>query len=114
MNKTMTLAALLAAFAISISACEPHDSTDPTPDGPDVEQNDTTDVKDEVVEVPDDNSAFEGLTHKAMKESDAKIANPERGFYFVESMHSAEEKVDYDTIIKGYKILKNTFIEFNQ
>ena len=29
------------------------------------------------------------------------------------NMHSAEEKVDYDTIIKGYKILKNTFIEFN-
>ena len=36
------------------------------------------------------------------------------GLADIYNMHSAEEKVDYDTIIKGYKILKNTFIEFNQ
>jgi len=28
-------------------------------------------------------------------------------------MHSAEEKVDYKTILKGYEILRNTFVEFN-
>ncbi len=36
------------------------------------------------------------------------------GLADIYNMHSAGEKVDYDTIIKGYKILKNTFIEFNQ
>ena len=36
------------------------------------------------------------------------------GLADIYNMHSAEEKVDYDTIIKGYKILKNTFIEFNK
>ena len=112
MNKTMTLAALVAAFAISISACEPHDATDPTPDGPDVEQNDTTDIKDEVVEVPDDNSAFEGLTHKTMKESDVKIANPERGFYFVESMHSAEEKPISVNLVKTQRKMNRTVMYF--
>jgi len=29
-------------------------------------------------------------------------------------MHSAKEKVDYKTMLKGYEIIKNTFIEFNQ
>ena len=36
------------------------------------------------------------------------------GLADIYNMHSAEEKVDYDTILKGYEILKNTFIEFNQ
>ena len=35
------------------------------------------------------------------------------GLADIYNMHSADEKVDYNTILKGYKILKNTFIEFN-
>ena len=35
------------------------------------------------------------------------------GLADVYNMHSAAEKVDYKTIIKGYEVLKNTFIEFN-
>ena len=35
------------------------------------------------------------------------------GLADIYNMHSAEEKVDYKTILKGYEILKNTFIEFN-
>ena len=35
------------------------------------------------------------------------------GLADIYNMHSAEEKVDYKTIIKGYEILKNTFISFN-
>ncbi len=35
------------------------------------------------------------------------------GLADIYNMHSAEEKVDYDTILKGYEILKNTFIEIN-
>ena len=30
------------------------------------------------------------------------------------NMHSSDEKVDYTTILKGYEILKNTFVEFNK
>ena len=36
------------------------------------------------------------------------------GLADIYNMHSAEEKVDYNTILKGYKILKNTFVEFNK
>ncbi|MBO5857340.1 MAG: hypothetical protein J6Q87_03740, partial [Clostridia bacterium] len=36
------------------------------------------------------------------------------GLADIYNMHSAEEKVDYNTILKGYKILKSTFIEFNK
>ena len=36
------------------------------------------------------------------------------GLADIYNMHSAEEKVDYNTIIKGYEILKNTFCEFNK
>lgn len=36
------------------------------------------------------------------------------GLADIYNMHSAEEKVDYNTILKGYKILKNTFVEFNR
>ena len=36
------------------------------------------------------------------------------GLADIYNMHSAEEKVDYNTILKGYEILKNTFIEFNK
>ena len=35
------------------------------------------------------------------------------GLADIYNMHSAEEKVDYKTILKGYEILKNTFMEFN-
>ena len=35
------------------------------------------------------------------------------GLADIYNMHSAEEKVDYKTILKGYEILKNTFVEFN-
>ena len=35
------------------------------------------------------------------------------GLSDIYNMHSADEKVDYNTILNGYKILKNTFIEFN-
>ena len=36
------------------------------------------------------------------------------GLADIYNMHSAEEKVDYNTILKGYEILKNTFCEFNK
>lgn len=36
------------------------------------------------------------------------------GLADIYNMHSAEEKVDYCTILKGYEILKNTFVEFNK
>ena len=36
------------------------------------------------------------------------------GLADIYNMHSAEEKVDYNTILKGYEILKNTFVEFNR
>ena len=35
------------------------------------------------------------------------------GLADVFNMHSAGEKVDYKTMLKGYEVLKNTFIEFN-
>lgn len=35
------------------------------------------------------------------------------GLADIYNMHSAEEKVICDTILKGYEVLKNTFIEFN-
>ena len=36
------------------------------------------------------------------------------GLADIYNMHSAEESVDYNTILSGYKILKNTFLEFNK
>ena len=36
------------------------------------------------------------------------------GLADIYNMHSAEEKVDYNTILKGYEILKNTFVEYNK
>ena len=36
------------------------------------------------------------------------------GLADVYNMHSASEKVDYKTIIKGYEVIKNTFEEFNK
>lgn len=36
------------------------------------------------------------------------------GLADVYNMHSAEEKVDYKTLIKGYEVIKNTFEEFNK
>lgn len=36
------------------------------------------------------------------------------GLADVYNMHSAAEMVDYKTIIKGYEVIKNTFIEFNK
>ncbi len=36
------------------------------------------------------------------------------GLADIYNMHSAEEKVDYNTILKGYEILKNTFSQFNK
>jgi len=36
------------------------------------------------------------------------------GLANIYNMHSADEKVDFDSIIKGYELLKNTFIEFNK
>ena len=36
------------------------------------------------------------------------------GLADIYNMHSAEEKVDYNTILKGYETLKNTFKEFNK
>ncbi|DAB13000.1 TPA: hypothetical protein CPT97_10250, partial [Candidatus Gastranaerophilales bacterium HUM_17] len=35
------------------------------------------------------------------------------GLADVYNMHSAAEKVDYKTLLKGYEIIKNTFEEFN-
>ena len=35
------------------------------------------------------------------------------GLADVFNMHSANEKVDYTTLIKGYSIIKELFIEFN-
>ncbi len=36
------------------------------------------------------------------------------GLADVYNMHSAEEKVDYKTLLKGYEVIKNTFINFNK
>ena len=36
------------------------------------------------------------------------------GLADIYNMHSSEEKVDYSTILKGYEILKNTFVEFKK
>ena len=36
------------------------------------------------------------------------------GLADVYNMHSAEEKVDYKTLLKGYDVIKNTFEEFNR
>lgn len=35
------------------------------------------------------------------------------GLADVYNMHSAEEKVDYKSLLKGYEVIRNTFIEFN-
>ena len=35
------------------------------------------------------------------------------GLADVYNMHSAAEKVDYQTLLKGYEVIKNTFEEFN-
>ncbi len=36
------------------------------------------------------------------------------GLADVYNMHSAEEKVDYKTLLKGYEVIKNTFLAFNK
>lgn len=36
------------------------------------------------------------------------------GLADVYNMHSAEEKVDYKTFLKGYEVIKNTFLTFNE
>ena len=36
------------------------------------------------------------------------------GLADVYNMHSAAEKVDYKTLLKGYEVIRNTFIEFNK
>lgn len=36
------------------------------------------------------------------------------GLADVYNMHSANEKVDYKTLLKGYEVIKNTFIVFNE
>lgn len=36
------------------------------------------------------------------------------GLADVYNMHSAAEKVDYKTLLKGYEVIENTFIEFNK
>ncbi len=36
------------------------------------------------------------------------------GLADVYNMHSAEEKVDYKTLLKGYEVIKNTFLTFNE
>lgn len=36
------------------------------------------------------------------------------GLADVYNMHSAEEKVDYQTLLKGYEVIKNTFLAFNE
>lgn len=36
------------------------------------------------------------------------------GLADIYNMHSAEERVDYKTILKGYEIIRNTFLQFNK
>ena len=36
------------------------------------------------------------------------------GLADVYNMHSAAEKVDYKTLLQGYEVIKNTFVEFNK
>lgn len=36
------------------------------------------------------------------------------GLADVFNMHSAEERVDYNTLLKGYEVIKNTFLAFNK
>lgn len=118
MNRTTTLAAFFAAVVLAFAACDPQEIPAPTPDVPDTEQQDTvttetpdtTDVN-EVPEDPvivDDNSAFEGLKHSEFAESEEKFANPERGFYFVESVHSATEKPLQPTLMSVQRKFNRT------
>ena len=121
MNKTMTFAAVFAALAFAFAACEPQ-TTPEIPEDPGTEQPDTnitetpdtTDVTDEPKEevIVDDNSAFEGLDHSTFVESDEKFCNPERGFYFVESMHSADEKPLSVNLVKTQRKMNRTVMYF--
>ena len=36
------------------------------------------------------------------------------GLADVYNMHSDREKVDYNTLLKGYEVIENTFCEFNK
>ena len=45
--------------------------------------------------------------------SDEKFSPFLVGMADIFNMHSCNEKIDYKTLLKGYEILKNTFIEFN-
>ena len=36
------------------------------------------------------------------------------GLADVYNMHSAAEKVDYKTLLKGYEVIKNTFLVLNE
>ena len=121
MNKTMTFAAVFAALAFAFAACEPQ-TTPEIPEDPGTEQPDTnitetpdtTDVTDEPKDevIVDDNSAFEGLDHSTFVESDEKFCNPERGFYFVESMHSADEKPLSVNLVKTQRKMNRTVMYF--
>ena len=101
MNKTMKFAAILAAVITACSACDPQ--VDPIPDTPVDEQ-----PTDSTATPADDNSAFEGLTHAQYEETDEVFPNPERGFYFVESVHSATDKPLQPTLIKMQRKLNRT------
>lgn len=96
MKITVRLAAVLAAFAVSFSSCDP--VVTPDPETPDTEQQDTvqteapdsTDASDSV-NVPDPNEAYKDLLHTVYTEHDEIIANPERGLYGVGEFHSASD-----------------------
>lgn len=65
----MTFVAVFAASILTFSGCEPENR-------------------------PDENSEtqkYKGLAHQTFAESDENFANPERGWYFVKSIHRASE-----------------------
>lgn len=95
MNKTMRLAAFMAAFAVFFSSCEPQDI--PDQEQPDTEQPDTlpSDVEKpdtSIVEpLPDPNAAYKDLQHTEYTENEEIFPNPERGLYGASEFHSATD-----------------------
>ena len=86
----MKFAAVLAAFAVFFSSCDPQDLPTPDTGNEEVEQPDTNDVNNEVPQ-PDENEAYKDLTHSEFTENDLIIANPERGLYGASEFHSASD-----------------------
>lgn len=113
MNKTMKFAAVFAAATVVFAACDPENIPTPDPGQTDTtitENPDTTDVNDGPGEPVEDNSAFEGLDRTSYVESEKRFPNPERGFYFVKSIHSAEDQPVLATSLRAQRSLNRTIL----